>query len=891
VFASPGGQDEQEGGEKQQEQQQQQQQAPEQSQEQPDPQHQEAPQDANSGHGANYQGSSGYTDTGSNTNQDSGLVVVDTSAVVGTALLHFSLLTQTSSTSASTSLRVRWATQRALLHLLCQSNELIVLMDDNSNSNNKNKGGDSGTASLANACLSLDRWRRRRVEEERSDDKNNKDNDDSDDQRENNTTSSTSSYFTLLGSSAEADIDDQSMVQYIPYSSWTIRYNIYNVGALYRNQVDTNQQSLVTMNLTDETAGGGNNQQQQDEEGDGQGENPAATDDAIQVAAAEILGRDLQTALNRSIRSKSFDKLVQLYYYAAESSQDSSATAAKAEGSSMEADGQEQQEQDEVQEAALECYASVSGEEFSTFSSVYPPPVNPILGFFQQTVNDWAWDPIHISCVVLLGSLLVGVVVLTVILCKRRRLLRSKNSMPLPLRSTRNNRTAFFGEGKGDGSGSSTGNDESLSIQFPDVLALDNGDEVDRGDRRWRRRVRPPRPQRDDPYDPETAAAAAALTNRSVRSGNSLTSPVSSPSRGDTASASASMSLAGLPFAIPDGASVAEATAEIAATAPSIPAAFDASLYAMLDAEEHYARANEVDEEDLKGDWGSCLIPLPGSLRSKKKAQPVPSSSSSLPAPVPHDELKTSAAASCNPGILRPPSYATSGPIDLEGVAAAAALDASSSHETATAEDGRGGGLSSAVSRSSTSSSSFGIEGESLTLAYETDMDATMEIDADTGRYVSKKMKKVSFRYVEAVASKARRSSRPNGDGESDDDDEGSLSSLSGVYVDGGLVPSDEEHDAFAPSVAPTTPQPVPGSLLKSQPVDTDSLLTADQVGAMPSEIGTCALVGLSSQGESGRKEGGAASADPDGTVTKDSKPWDFRSLLGRRTGGGSVQP
>jgi hypothetical protein len=217
----------------------------------------------------------------------------------------------------------------------------------------------------------------------------------------------------------------------------------------------------------------------------------------------------------------------------------------------------------------------------------------------------------------------------------------------------------------------------------------------------------------------------------------------------------------------------------------------------------------------------------------------------------------------------------------LEGAAAAAALDASSSHETPTVEAPED---HEARSSASSTCSSFGIGGESVTLAYETDMEATMEMDVDSGDYLRKKMKKVSFRYVEA----ARRAALNDGakGGADGDEDDASLSSLSGIYVDGGAVSSDEENDAPALPAAPppdqlevaTSAAAAPPSL----PVDTDSLLTADQVGMMPSEIGTCAVVGLSSPAEDGRTPG-------DGAAAKDERPWSLRSLLARRTGGSAA--
>jgi hypothetical protein len=611
------------------------------------------------------------------------------------------------------SLLVRLAVQRALLDILCQSNEVVVLSFPGGTA--AATADDQASAGATNVCLSggyrhlsseMQGQMHRAVAWEDV---------------------SANGYYTVVDSSATVRPRDEQ-VSYISYQVWTVNYPVLNMGALYKNQVSTNQQYLASSSGENATAS--------------TADDVVASDSAIQMAALQIFAAEIQRKLDRLLLSGSIDATLQLYA--------PNATA----------------------------YASVVGNEYDTFSKVVPAPVNPVSAFFSKTFDEWTWDPIHVACVVLLGSLVVGMGVLVCLLCRRRR-----------LKVVYTNQNGPRGGGaaldKNYHSGSSTGNDDTLSMGFPDVLALGTG----------------------------SVRKMKGLDDGSVQS---LYAPSLSPN---------------------DNISLAQSDRRMEEGLPAADV-FDPAVYAYLDAEQHYAQASAVGEDDLKGGWGSCLIPLPGSLRKKKSSASNTSSS-----PKGSSAAKSSkAAVEGGTGILRPPSYATSGPVDVDEARnnQAALEEYDDNHD----EEDRNGW-----------SSSSSCTSEGVTLAYETDLDATVEMDVDTGYRLNKRMKKVAFKYVETNRSMSpdRRGFGGEGDIDIDDglisdlDDEGSFCSLYGGAAN---LREPSSSVIRRKSVTGTDAAETRKERGASVPVDIDSLLTADQVGMMPTEIGTCATLGLSTEGD-----------------------------------------
>jgi hypothetical protein len=610
------------------------------------------------------------------------------------------------------SLLVRLAVQRALLDILCQSNEVVVLSFPGGAA--AASTDDQQSTGATNVCLAGG-YRHLTVSSEMQ-------------QQMHRVVAwedaSANGYYTVVDSSATVRPRDEQ-VSYISYQVWTVNYPVLNMGALYKNQVSTNQQYLASSsgaNGTIPTA-----------------DDVVASDSAIQMAALQIFAAEIQRKLDGLLLSGSFDATMQQYA--------PNATA----------------------------YASVVGNEYDTFSKVVPAPVNPVSAFFSKTFDEWTWDPIHVACVVLLGSLVVGMTVLVCLLCRRRR-----------LKVVYTNQNGPRGGGavleKNYHSGSSTGNDETLSVGFPDVLALGTG----------------------------SVRKMKGSDDGSVQSLYAMSLPPN------------------------DNTSLAQSDSRMEEGLPASDV-FDPAVYAYLDAEQHYAQASAVDENDLRGGWGSCLIPLPGSLRKKKSSASNTSSS-------PKRSSAGKAAVEGGTGILRPPSYATSGPVDVDQARNnQAALEEDDDNQD---EEDRNGWSSSSSSTS-----------EGVTLAYETDLDATVEMDVDTGYRLNKRMKKVAFKYVET-----NRSMRPDrrgfgGEGDididdgliSDLDDEGSFCSLYGGAANLRETSSSVIRRKSGTGTDAAATKKEGGA---SVPVDIDSLLTADQVGMMPTEIGTCATLGLSTEGD-----------------------------------------
>jgi hypothetical protein len=609
------------------------------------------------------------------------------------------------------SLLVRLAVQRALRDILCQSNEVVVLSFPSSNSDSNNeRWADTAT----NVCLAGGGGTNRQlnaVQTHRAaawEDV------------------SANGYYTVLESSPTI-LQRDEQVSYIPYQVWTINFPVLNMGALYKNQVSTNQQYLES------SSSGSNNAT------NGAADDVVASDGAIQMAALSIFAGEIQRKLDRLLASGSFEATMNLYALGATS------------------------------------HSSVVGNEYETFSKVVPAPLHPITAFFNKTFDEWTWDPIHIACVALLGSLVIGMTVLMCLLCRRRKF---KVAYPNNQGAAKRGSSAFD---KNYHSGSSTGNDETLSVGFPDVLGAGTG---------------------------------------SVRK-----------IQGSDDGSVHSLYAASLPPM--DTVSLAQSDSRMEEGLPSDDV-FDPAVYAYLDAEQHYAQASAVDEDDLRGGWGSCLIPLPGSLRKQKSASSTKTKGSS-------QSKSSKAAAEVGTGILRPPSYSTSGPVDVdEARNNQSALEAYGDSKD---DEDRNGW-----------SSSSSCTSEGVTLAYETDLDATVEIDMDTGYRLNKRMKKVAFKYVETNRSMSPDRQCLGGDRDvdiddgliSDLDDEGSFCSLYG-----GATAFRESSSRVirrkslsGGDAADTVNEGA------SVPVDIDSLLTADQVGMMPTEIGTCATLGLSTEAE-----------------------------------------
>jgi hypothetical protein len=638
------------------------------------------------------------------------------------------------------SLLVRLAVQRALLDILCQSNEVVVLSFPGGSAA-ASTDDQASAADATNVCLAggdrhlivdpqEQQQKHRAVAWEDA---------------------SANGYYTVVDSSATVRPRDEQ-VSYISYQVWTVNYPVLNMGALYKNQVSTNQQYLASSsgeNATDSTA-----------------DDVVASDSAIQMAALQIFAAEIQRKLDGLLLSGSFDATMQQYAL--------NATA----------------------------YVSVVGNEYDTFSKVVPAPVNPVSAFFSKTFNEWTWDPIHIACVVLLGSLVVGMGVLVCLLCRRRRLKVVYTNQNGP-------RGGGVALDKNYHSGSSTGNDETLSMGFPDVLALGTG-------------------------------SVRKMKGSDDGSVHSLYAPSLPPNDNISLAHSESRMEEGLPAAD----------------------VFDPAVYAYLDAEQHYAQASAVDENDLNGGWGSCLIPLPGSLRKKKSSASNTSSS-------PKRSSAGKAAVEGGTGILRPPSYATSGPVDVdEARNNQAALEEYDDNQD---EEDRNGW-----------SSSSSCTSEGVTLAYETDLDATVEMDVDTGYRLNKRMKKVAFKYVETNRSMSpdRRGFGGEGDIDIDDglisdlDDEGSFCSLYGGAANQRETSSSVIRRKSVTGTDAAVTRKEGGA---SVPVDIDSLLTADQVGMMPTEIGTCATLGLSTEGDD--KAAGITGAEPSPAIDANTAP---RPTLGQ---------
>jgi hypothetical protein len=638
-------------------------------------------------------------------------------------------------------LLVRLAVQRALLDILCQSNEVVVLSLPGDSA--AASTDDQASAGATNVCLaggyrhlSADLQEQEPSQMHRVvawED------------------ASANGYYTVVDSSATVRPRDEQ-VSYISYQVWTVNYPVLNMGALYKNQVSTNQQYLASSsgaNGTVPTA-----------------DDVVASDSAIQMAALQIFAAEIQRKLDGLLLSGSFDATMQLYA--------PNSTA----------------------------YATVVGNEYDTFSKVVPAPVNPVSAFFSKTFNEWTWDPIHIACVVLLGSLVVGMSVLVCLLCRRRRLKVVYTNQDGSMRGG-------AALDKNYHSGSSTGNDETLSMGFPDVLALGTG----------------------------SVRKMKGSDDGSVQSLYAMSLP---PNDNISLARSDSRMEEGLPAAD----------------------VFDPAVYAYLDAEQHYAQASAVDENDLKGGWGSCLIPLPGSLRKKKSSASNTSSS-------PKRSSAGKSAVEGGTGILRPPSYATSGPVDVdEARNNHAALEEYDDNQD---EEDRNGWSSSSSSTS-----------EGVTLAYETDLDATVEMDVDTGYRLNKRMKKVAFKYVETSRSMSpdRRGFGGEGDIDIDDglisdlDDEGSFCSLYGGAAN---LRETSSSVIRRKSVTATEAAETRKEGGASVPVDIDSLWTADQVGMMPTEIGTCATLGLSTEGDD--KAAGITGAEPLPAIDANTAP---RPTLGQ---------